>query len=113
MAKKDFSTLNTDPVYNTLAQATAETQEVQETPKRGRPRRMYDEYNDTGEETSSRRDKLPRINMAFSVDNYEYIQTMARVSGMSLTDFVNNVVYSHRQQHKDLYEQAIEFKKNI
>lgn len=121
MAKKDFSTVNTEPVYSTIAQATAETpetQEPQEKPKRGRPRKTYEEYEAAeyiaAGKTSGRKGlKLPRINMAFSQTNYEYIQTMARVSGMTLTDFVNNIIYSHLQEHEDVYKKAIEFKNSI
>jgi len=41
--------------------------------------------------------KLPRINMAFWTDNYAYIQVMARVRGLTLTDFVNWIIQGARE----------------
>lgn len=122
MAKKDFS-----KVMDTITAATAETQESQETQeapatqekrKPGRPRRTYSEYEaaeylEAGRTSGRKGLKQSRINMAFSKTNYDYITTMARVSGMTLTDFVNHIVLEHLRDHEDLYKQALKFRDSI
>lgn len=57
--------------------------------------------------------KLPRINMAFAPEIYEYIQTVARVSGISMTDFVNLALREHARNHEELYSQAIEIRNSL
>ena len=54
--------------------------------------------------------KLPRINLAFAPDVYEYIQIMSRVRGDNLTAFVNLALRQHMKEHGDLYEKAKEFR---
>ncbi len=53
--------------------------------------------------------KLSRINMAFSESNYDYIKTMSHATGQSMTDFVNQVIISYREEHSETYEKAKEF----
>jgi hypothetical protein len=36
--------------------------------------------------------KLPRINMAFSPDNLEYLQIISRIEGKSITEYVNKLI---------------------
>ena len=57
--------------------------------------------------------KLPRINLAFAPDTYEYVQTMARVRGETLTTFVNLAIREHMKEHADIYKKAIEFKNSL
>lgn len=135
-AKKDFTNIATGNVYSTIAEATAEaeTQEVLEAEtessepivhevheehtervKRNKFRKTY-----TPEEKAQflsdlksrgRKDvRLPRINMAFSPENYEYIRTMAQVTGLNLTQFVNNLIKQHREEYHAEYEKAIQFR---
>ena len=40
--------------------------------------------------------KLPRINMAFSDDNYDFIRDEAKRLNMTMTEFVNELVRSYR-----------------
>ena len=122
MAKKDFSQINTGRVYKAIADATAEPaqekQEKQETKRKYKPRRTYtaqeaQEFLSEMKTTGRKGLKAPRINMAFTPEMYEYIQTMARVSGMTLTDFVNLAMKQHKEEHKDLYEQAVKFRNSL
>lgn len=125
MAKKDFSQINTSRVYNTIAEATAEpTQEAAEvletqgTRKKYKDRKTYSEQ-EAAEllmelKTSGRKGlKLPRINLAFAPDTYKYIQIMSRVRGESMTDFVNLALRQHMEEHRDLYDKAIEFRNSL
>lgn len=125
MAKKDFSQINTGRVYNTIAEATAEpaqeikeVSETQEKHKTRKPRKTYTEQ-EAAEllqelKTSGRKGlKLPRINLAFAPDIYNYIQIMSRVRGENMTDFVNIALRQHMEEHRDLYEKAIEFRNSL
>lgn len=110
-AKKDFTSINTSPVYSAIAEATAEKKQYKE-------RKTY-----TAEEqlaalnsmkTAGRKGvKLPRINLAFTPENYEFIRIMAQVRGQSLTEFVNDMLKETRQNHADIYEQAIKFRNSL
>lgn len=147
MAKKDFSKININPVYDAIAAATEEpettaaaaeqpaaetveaaeaaapeeepAEDAQEVAKKHyKPRKTY-----TAEETlaalenmrtSGRKGvKLPRINLAFTPANYEFIKTMAQVRGQSLTEFVNDMLEEIRIEHADIYEKAMEFRNSI
>lgn len=115
MAKKDFSSISTGRVYQAIDEAT------QEAPKKESSIVNTKIY--TREEavkfledmkTSGRKGlKLPRINMAFTPQIYDYCKTMAQVSGISVTAFINLALDTHLQQHKDIYEKALEFRNSI
>lgn len=128
MAKKDFSKVNTGRVYGTIAEATAEPeQEIienapeaaeQEKAEKRKPRRTYTpqeaaEILQTMKTAGRKGVKLPRINLAFSPEVYQYISIMSRVRGENLTEFVNHVLRGHMDEHRDIYEKAIEFKNSL
>lgn len=129
MAKKDFSQLNTGRVYNTIAEATAapaahEVQEItpaaeaQEAQTARKPRKTYTEQEKaeflrTLNTAGKKGVKLPRINLAFSPEVYEFIKTMSRVRGENLTEFVNMVLQEYMEEHRDIYEKAVEFKNSL
>lgn len=124
MAKKDFSKVNTGRVYSTIAEATAEPEQAQEAqeiieeqPKR-KERRTYTEQEKAeilqSLHTAGRKGvRLPRINLAFSPEVHEYITTMSRARGETLTEFCNLVLREHMEKHRDLYERALEFRKSL
>ena len=125
MAKKDFSQINTGRVYNTIAEATAEPeQEAAEVLETQGKRKKYKDRKTYSEQeavelmnelrTSGRKGlKLPRINLAFAPDIYNYVQIMSRVRGESMTDFVNIALRQHMTEHRDLYDKAIEFRNSL
>ena len=113
-SKKDFSNINTNPVYDVIAEA------VEETPgkKRYKDRKTYTEEETAAAleslKTSGKKGvKLPRINLAFTPANYEFIKVMAQVRGQNLTEFVNDMLREARESHADLYEKAIEFRNSL
>jgi len=57
--------------------------------------------------------KLPRINLAFYAKNYDYIKTMALITGVSMTEFINTIITQHRESHSETYEQALSFRKEL
>jgi len=119
MAKKDFSNINTGRLYDTIAQATA-TEPKQEQIRKtdGEPRKTYTdaEAMQFMEEmkTSGRKGiKAPRINLAFTPSNYQYVKTMAQVRGESLTSFINHIIELSMQENADIYERALDFKNSF
>lgn len=42
--------------------------------------------------------KLPRINMAFSSETYEYIKRESRIRGLSATAFVNYIIEEYKKE---------------
>ena len=50
--------------------------------------------------------KIQRVNMAFSADNYDFLRTVSKLKGDSITNFVNFIVEKYRADHSDVYEQA-------
>lgn len=136
MAKKDFTNISTQRVYAEIQEATAEQEilEIQETPaefnkpeeqetqeaqeKQRKSRKTYTEEQAqaarmTGKTAGLKGVKLQRINMGFTPDVYDYIRTMARVSGLTMTDFVNKALREHLEQHQGVYDKAIEFKNSL
>lgn len=137
--KKDFSSVNVNPVYDAIAEATAEQMPgqlaivdtngtiEQETPaqdaqeiakKQYKPRKTYNAEETLAAleslQTSGKKGvKLPRINLAFTPANYEFIKTMAQVRGQNLTEFVNDMLTEARTSHADIYEKAIEFRNSL
>lgn len=57
--------------------------------------------------------KAARINMAFSPENHAFIQFVARYKGMSLTQFVNDVLDQYREEHADAYQKVQELSKEL
>lgn len=119
MAKKDFTKVNTGRVYDTIAEATAEPeQETQEKQQKRKERKTYSEQ-ETLEfmhtlKTSGRKGvTLPRRNLAFAPDIYEYVYTMSRVRGETMSQFVNMVLKQHMDENRNIYEKAIEFKNSL
>ncbi len=50
----------------------------------------------------------PRINMAFTPDNIDFIRVMSRIRGQSMTDFTNYVIEQYRSEHPDVYQRALD-----
>ena len=81
------------PVYNTLIGSASTAQEEQET---------YSTQNTQGRKG----EKLPRINMAFSPQNLEYLRVMAGIRGISITKYVNALIERDREQNGETFEAA-------
>lgn len=53
--------------------------------------------------------KMQRKNIALSPDNYKYVEAMSRATMRTATDFINVIIAEHRENNRDLYEQALYF----
>lgn len=98
-------------MYDAIADSTADKK------KRG-PRRTYTgqearEIEETTKTSGRKGCKLPRINFALSPSNRDYVETMARVSGMNLTQFINTIISEHKAEHIDTYNKALEFRNSL
>ncbi|MDE7244361.1 MAG: hypothetical protein K2O18_10370 [Oscillospiraceae bacterium] len=84
------------PVYNTLIGSAQDTQQEHEV------------YNtqDTPSTQGRKGAKLPRINMAFSPQNLEYLRIMSGIRGISITKYVNALIEQDREQNAETYEAA-------
>lgn len=124
---KDFSNLNTGRAMQQMqtAQGAHVAQEVQEVQdnhennaaqeKQRKPRKRYTPEEAQKILESGRNAKglggvkMPRMNMAFTPQNYDFIATLATARGQNYTEFVNHMVDLYREQYKDQYEQAKAF----
>lgn len=57
--------------------------------------------------------KLPRINMAFTPENYNYIKTMAAVNGSSLSEYLNTIITKDLQANKKLYNKVLHIQDDL
>lgn len=111
-SKKDFTQVNTGRVYSAITEATAEPEQQ---PKEAQaPRTAYtadkvEEMRQAGTTQGRKGCKAVRINMAFTPEVHEYIKTMARVRGESVTDFTNYVFRQSMEDNAALYEKAKAF----
>lgn len=99
--KKDFSNIDTGRVFSAVEQATKD--------KGKNPTASPAEAKARAEamQTQGRKGcKMPRITMAFTPSNHEFITVMARASGRTLTDFTNLVIAAYRREHPEIMEQA-------
>lgn len=126
-SKKDFSGINTG---SRTAQAGAQTITVTTKPEGNAwatgsrvfanieqaTSRKGQQGTASPQEAAERREKMQtqgrkgvkaeRINMAFSPSNITFIRTMAKASGVSMTEFVNLVIAAYQREHPEFMEQA-------
>ena len=120
--KKDFSAANMGPVYDTIAEATADAPEVdaapdtQETgePQRQRRRTVYTEQEKqehmNAHKTQGRPGiKIARLNLAISPEMFEYVRIMSRVRGEAMGNFIDRALREDMERYKDLYQEARSF----
>lgn len=124
MARKDFSNLNTGRAFDTIAEAIADpTEDIEaaqaalQKPQR-KPRRELTEeekraFMDAGKTQGRTGCKQIRFNMAFTPAVYDYIKTMSRVRGESVTQFTNYIFSQSMEKNEDVYARAKEFIKEF
>jgi len=101
MAKGFKDAANAQPVYGTIMGAAQEAQKADK----------EQDALDAQEALATRGKKgvkLPRINMAFTPSNYDYIRVMAAIRGQSMTQYVNAIIERERKANGEAYEKAWE-----
>lgn len=87
------------PVYGTVIGSTQEVQQEQEVQR--------SEAVPEAMQTQGRKGaKLPRINMAFTPQNLEYLRIMAGLRGQSVTRYVNTLVEQDMELNRAVYDTA-------
>lgn len=110
---KDFKGIAAGKVtQNTIAQATQEEQPTR------KPRKTYtkQEAADFSQElkTAGRKGiKLPRINLAFTPEMYDYVKTMSKFSGQTYTEFINKLLQAHKEEHADTYKKIVALRDSL
>lgn len=56
--------------------------------------------------------KMPRKNLSFTQDNYEFITKFAKCRGSNYTEFVNHIIDEYRKAHQKEFEKMLEFLEN-
>lgn len=78
------------------------TQEVQEVRKAQLVQEVQYEQKTQGRKGK----KKSRINMAFCQPNLEYLQTISRIAGVSITAYVNRLIDADRESTADIIGEA-------
>lgn len=87
------------PVYGTVIGSAQEVQQEQEVQR--------SEAAPEAVQTQGRKGaKLPRINMAFTPQNLEYLRVMAGLRGQSVTRYVNALVEQDMDLNREAYNAA-------
>lgn len=106
--KKNFKTTaeNAQPVYTTIIGAASEDHEAQE---------MSPEQKALqGLRTRGRKgERLVHFNMSFTAENMDYIRTMSKIKGQTMTQFVNVIIATERDRNGKIYDAAKEILKNL
>lgn len=56
---------------------------------------------------------LPRINMAFTPENHDYIKTMALITGQTMTEFLNDIITEYRVQYDENYGEIAKMREKV
>lgn len=103
MSKKNFSSINmgSNKVFDDIEKSTqSKGKKTTASPAEQAARR-------SSMQTQGRKGcKAVRINMAFTPENHEYIKTMSRIAGVSMTEYTNTVIERYRTEHPEIFEQA-------
>ena len=86
MAKKDFGNVNTSPVYEHIATATADPAPIEG----GR-----------------------RINLGLDPTLYDYVKVMAGLQNKTTTAFISDVLRSNMEKHQDVYDKIVAFRNEM
>ena len=109
MARKDFSAMNTGRAETAESSAVMRKLEQGASNKgqQGEATQQEAAERAAALRTQGRKGcKAIRINMAFTPENHEFIKTMARISGKTMTEFANLSIQKYREEHPEVYEQA-------
>lgn len=108
---KNFSIIeNEQGVYNTISEATAEGRK----PRKGNYTEEEKAEAVKNHGTQGKKGmKMPRINMAFDGEVYDFVKTMAKMTGTSMTEFMNKCMKEYMDEHGEIYKKAVELRKEL
>ena len=106
MAKKDFKNLNAVSKFISTQIDDESTQEIHDRHEKHEEQHMQNNNDAFDAHGKKGRKKLPRINMAFYGENYEYLNYISRLSGKNITEYVNSLVDKDREINQDKIDRA-------
>ncbi len=105
MAKKSFDSMNVNAMYTDLERSTGERRRQPE------PTQEEIQQRQSSGRTQGRKGcGQHRINLAFTPENYDFIQIVSVVSGQTMTEFINHIIDKYREERSDIYEHAKELR---
>lgn len=60
--------------------------------------------NTQSKNVKTRKQKHPRINMVFYNENHEYLEYVTRLKGVSITQYVNDLIAKDAEENKETIE---------
>ena len=99
MAKKGFK-----GAVDKFISAVEEEEEVQNTPDTASEPDTVNVPNTQNKNIKIRKQKHPRINMIFYTDNHEYLEYITRLKGVSITQYVNDLIAKDAEENKETIE---------
>lgn len=117
MAKKKFDDLDTSNLFaEQIEDAVAETI-PEPIPRQSRDTlptaEVVRQAQEQGKTQGRKGCKAHRFNMAFSPKAYDFITTMARVRGETITGFVNYLIEKAIDDNQEVYQKALEFRDSL
>ena len=116
MNENNFGEINTN---NVLSQERQEASEPAPEPiprqKRGSAptEEIIEQAREQGKTQGRKGCKAHRFNMAFSPAAYDFITTMARVRGETITSFDNHLIEKCAEDNAEVYQQALKFRDSL
>jgi len=109
MASKEFKSVadKIKGAADTFINTSKEEEDVQNTPDTANEPDTLKEPNtvnvpDTQKKSvKTRKQKHPRINMIFYTDNHEYLEYITRLKGVSITQYVNDLIAKDAEENKE------------
>mgnify|MGYP001445159695 CR=1 FL=1 len=100
MSKKSFTGEAINKFFTHETQQEQNTQEIDE---------ILEALQEQEEQkTPKRKQKWPRMNIAFKGNNLEYLKIMSRIDGMSITDYVNRLIKADQEVRAKDVKAALE-----
>lgn len=107
MSKKEQTITGTSKIYGNLEKAAK--------PKKMQPPTSEAEKTErkaAGKTQGRTGCKADRINLLFTVENYDFIRKYSRFRGETMTGFVNHIIEDYRERNKAEFDAFEKFLKN-
>ena len=97
------------PVYSTIIRSAQQEQDAhkEQDAQQEQPRTAEQDLKEALATRGHKGVKLPRINLAFRPSLLDYLRVMAAIQGVSITQYVNNLVAKDMETNADTYAQAL------
>ena len=94
MAKKEQTIRGTEKVFSSFGAATRQKKVQPPVSEAERIQRKAE-----GRTRGRTGCKTDRINLAFTVENYEFVRRFSKCRGENMTEFVNHIIDNYRADH--------------